>query len=130
MVLHRGGCHCGAVTFEVKAPAELRVELCNCSICSMTAYLHLIVPAVRFRLLSGSDQLECYTFNTGVAQHYFCNHCGIKSYYVPRSNPDGISVNARCLHPETIERIHVSSFDGRNWELHSSELAHLSIDSS
>jgi hypothetical protein len=128
MVVHHGGCHCGAVQFEVEAPAELDVQLCNCSICSMTSYLHLIVPRSRFRLLSGDDSLSTYTFNTGVAQHHFCATCGIKSFYVPRSNPDGVSVNVRCLRPETIAKVRVTSFDGRNWELHAHELADLSVD--
>jgi len=126
MITHRGGCHCGKVRFEVDAPAELEVQLCNCSICAMTAYLHLIVPRARFRLLEGNDELTTYTFNTGVAQHYFCATCGIKSFYVPRSNPDGISVNARCLEPDTISRIHITDFDGRNWEDHAHQLEHLS----
>jgi hypothetical protein len=128
MVMHQGGCHCGAVRFEVEAPAELEVELCNCSICSMTSYLHLIVPRSRFRLLQGDDDLSTYTFNTQVARHYFCRHCGIKSFYVPRSNPDGISVNVRCLDPETIKRVHIRTFDGQNWELNAQALAHLSRD--
>ncbi len=126
MITHRGGCHCGKVRFEVDAPAELEVQSCNCSICAMTAYLHLIVPKTRFRLLTGKEELTTYTFNTGVAQHHFCATCGIKSFYVPRSNPDGISVNARCLEPATISRIHITDFDGRNWEDHAHQLEHLS----
>lgn len=63
----------------------------------MTGYLHLIVPAAAFRQLGGRDALGEYRFNTGVACHLFCRHCGIKPFYVPRSHPDGISVNARCL---------------------------------
>ena len=128
MVIHSGGCHCGAVRFEVEAPAELDAQLCNCSICSMTSYLHLIVPANRFRLLQGEDELATYAFSTGVARHLFCRTCGIKSFYVPRSNPDGISVNVRCLEPATVAEVRVRSFDGRNWELHADELAHLSVD--
>ena len=128
MKTHTGGCHCGRVRFEVEAPAQLEAQLCNCSICSMTAYLHLIVPRSRFRLLQGEDVLTNYTFNTGVAQHRFCSFCGIKSFYVPRSNPDGISVNVRCLDPSTIEKTSVSGFDGRNWEDHARDLEHLSQD--
>lgn len=128
MTTHRGGCHCGRVRFEVDAPAELEVQLCNCSICSMTAYLHLIVPKSRFRLIEGAGHLATYTFNTGVAQHHFCKTCGIKSFYVPRSNPDGISVNARCLEPGTITTIRITDFDGRNWEDHAHQLEHLSRD--
>jgi hypothetical protein len=91
----------------------------------MTSYLHLIVPKDRFHLLKGAEVLSTYTFNTHVARHYFCPTCGIKSFYVPRSNPNGISVNVRCLQPETITQVHISSFDGQNWELHADELAHL-----
>jgi hypothetical protein len=128
LVTHIGGCHCGKVKFEVDAPAELDVHLCNCSICSMTAYLHLIVPANRFRLLQGDEDLATYTFNTGVAQHRFCTHCGIKSFYIPRSNPDGVSVNVRCLEPETIAIVRITDFDGKNWEKHAEELKHFSQD--
>ena len=116
LVTHSGGCHCGAVAFEVSAPSRLRVQQCNCSICSMSGFLHLIVPADRFRLLQGTDRLETYRFNTGTARHLFCRTCGIKSFYVPRSNPDGYSVNVRCLDTSTIESIEVEPFDGRNWE--------------
>jgi len=125
---HRGGCHCGAVAFEVDAPARLTVQECNCSICTMTGFLHLLVPASRFRLLRGSDDLTTYTFNTGAAKHLFCRRCGIKSFYVPRSNPDGYSVNARCLDHSTVERVDVEPFDGRNWEQSAAALRHLSHD--
>jgi len=126
LVTHRGGCHCGNVAFEVDAPARLVAQECNCSICSMTGYLHLIVPANRFRLLRGADQLTTYTFNTGTARHLFCRHCGIKSFYVPRSNPDGYSVNVRCLDHATIEHLTVEPFDGQHWEQSAAALAHLS----
>ena len=115
-VTHRGGCHCGDVAFEVDAPAALHAYDCNCSICAMTGFLHLIVPRARFRLLRGEDRLAEYTFNTGVARHYFCRRCGIKSFYVPRSHPDGISVHVRCLDPSTIASIEVEPFEGRDWE--------------
>jgi hypothetical protein len=126
MVTHRGGCHCGRVRFEVVAPAKIRVDECNCSICSKLGYLHLIVPRSRFRLLRGDDCLTTYTFHTGVAQHTFCSVCGVKSFYVPRSHPEGISVNARCIDPGTISELAVRPFDGANWEAHASELEPLS----
>lgn len=115
-VTHRGGCHCGRVRFEVDAPADLVVDACNCSICTMTGYQHLIVAKERFRLLTSEDALTTYTFNTGVAQHRFCRECGVKSFYVPRSHPDGISVNARCLDRSTVATLRVIAFDGANWE--------------
>lgn len=116
MIKHSGGCHCGAVRFEVLAPARISVSDCNCSICQKSGHVGLIVPRERFTLLSGEDHLERYTFNTGTAQHLFCRTCGIKSFYVPRSHPDGISVNANCLDPATIEGIDSETFDGQNWE--------------
>lgn len=116
LVTHRGGCHCGAVSFEVDAPANLEALECNCSICTMTAFVHLIVPASRFRLLKGEGALTRYTFNTGTARHLFCRHCGVKSFYVPRSNPDGFSVNVRCLAPETIRSVTTRQFDDGNRE--------------
>lgn len=115
-VTHSGGCHCGRVRFEVTAPAAISAAECNCSICAKSGYLHLIVPKSRFRLLAGEESITTYTFNTGVAQHFFCKVCGIKSFYVPRSDPDGISINARCLDPGTVSRMEVRPFDGRNWE--------------
>lgn len=116
MVTHTGGCHCGRVRFEVVAPAHLEVSECNCSICSKTGFLHLIVPKSRFRLLSGAESLHTYRFNTGTAKHLFCTNCGIKSFYVPRSHPDGYSVNARCLDEGTVQGMTVTQIDGRNWE--------------
>jgi hypothetical protein len=116
LVTHRGGCHCGRVRFEVRAPARVEVADCNCSMCSKTGYLHLIVRAGDFKLLSGQDVLTTYTFNTGTAKHLFCPVCGIKSFYVPRSHPDGFSVNARCLDTGTLEEMTVIPCNGREWE--------------
>jgi hypothetical protein len=116
MVTHSGGCHCGSVRFEVLAPAKIEAADCNCSICAMSGYLHLIVPADRFKLISGREALTTYTFNTRAAQHYFCARCGIKSFYVPRSHPDCISVNVRCIDSGTIDSVTVIPFDGRDWE--------------
>ena len=123
---HVGGCHCGRVRFEVEAPAEIDVVECNCSICSKTGFLHLIVPRSQFELLQGAESLSNYTFNTGIAKHLFCQVCGVKSFYVPRSNPDGYSVNARCLEGKTIASMNVRQFDGRRWEDHAEELTALS----
>ena len=116
MNTHKGGCHCGRVRFEIVAPARVSVTDCNCSICSKSGYLHLIVPKSRFRLVSGSEALTEYKFNTGTARHLFCSVCGIKSFYVPRSHPDGYSVNARCLDEGTLEGMTIVSSDGKSWE--------------
>jgi len=127
-VTHSGGCHCGAVAFEVEAPAKIVASDCNCSICRMSGFLHLIVPRSRFHLLQGADELTEYKFNTGTARHLFCSRCGIKSFYVPRSNPGGYSVNVRCLDPRTIEHIEVPLFDDNDREASDASVRDLSIE--
>lgn len=127
-MIFSGSCHCQAVTFEVEAPNSIEVEDCNCSICSKFGFLHLIVAKSKFRLLTGQDTLTTYQFNTGVAKHTFCSQCGAKPFYIPRSNPDGIDVNVRCLDEKPSE-IKIVPFDGQNWEQNAGLLAHKSQES-
>jgi predicted RNase H-like HicB family nuclease len=110
-----GGCHCGRVRFKVTADLDA-VTICNCSICAKKGIWHLIVPPERFELISGKDDLATYQFNTKVAKHHFCKVCGIHPFYVPRSDPDKIDVNARCLDDFDELAITPKRFDGRNWE--------------
>jgi hypothetical protein len=124
----RGSCHCRAVEYEVMVGRQLLVHECNCSVCTKSGYIHLIVPAKDFRLISGKDQLSEYRFNTGRARHLFCSKCGIKSFYVPRSNPDGFSVNVNCLDLPGEVVITVEEFDGQNWEQNADALEHFSKD--
>ena len=110
-----GGCHCGAVRFEAELPEQPVPALdCNCSVCTMTGFLHVIVPHEQFELLSGSEALVSYRLGTGAAEHLFCGRCGVKSFYQPRSHPDSWSLNANCL-DEPVE-LAIEPFDGRNWE--------------
>jgi hypothetical protein len=118
-----GGCHCGMVRFGVLAPDVIEAKECNCSICRRTGYLHLIVEKERFRLLSGEDKITTYRFNTGTAKHHFCSLCGIKSFYVPRSKPDGFSVNVRCLDDGQVTVTRITLFDGQHWEEQMAALA-------
>jgi hypothetical protein len=115
MKTYEGGCHCGRVRFRVTADLD-RVTYCNCSLCSKKGFLHLIVPPQQFEILIGKDELTTYTFNTRTAKHTFCKHCGVHPFYVPRSDPDKIDVNARCLDGVDPATLSVKSFDGRNWE--------------
>lgn len=126
-MLYRASCHCKAIQLEIEAEEPLTAVRCNCSICDKTGFLHVITPASKFRLLEGHDHLSCYTFNTRVAKHYFCKTCGCRPFYIPRSNPDGYSVNARCLDPIPHSLI-VEDFDGRNWEKYAHTLSHLSSE--
>jgi hypothetical protein len=113
--VYRGGCHCGRVAIEVRGVLA-RASQCNCSICTKKAYLHWIVPRENFRLLTPSDDLATYHFNTGVAQHHFCPRCGVASFYIPRSDPDQIDVNVRCLEGVDVTTLEIDHFDGQNWE--------------
>lgn len=115
-VRQSGGCHCGKVRFEVMAPRLVSADQCNCSICSKKAYLHWIVPRETFTLLTPREELATYTFNTGVAKHHFCRTCGVAAFYVPRSDPDKIDVNARCVDDIDPDRLTINQFDGKNWE--------------
>lgn len=126
MTIHRGGCHCGKVRFEIEAPSALEVLECNCSLCQKVGFMHLLVPRSDFRLVSGNDSLTSYRFNTRTANHLFCKVCGVKSFYVPRSHPNDFSVNARCLDEGTVQMMTVTPFDGLNWEAAAEELEPLS----
>ena len=112
---YEGGCHCGRVRFRVRGDLAT-VSECNCSICTMKGILHLVVPRERFELLRGADAITTYLFNTGVAKHTFCRYCGIHSFYTPRSAPDGVSVNVRCLDGVDMTTIKTHPFDGRHWD--------------
>lgn len=124
-MIYKGSCHCQAVTFEVEAPEVIEADYCNCSICTKSGFLHLIVPLKKFSLLSGGDALSNYSFNSGVAKHTFCKICGIKPFYTPRSNPNGIDINIHCLDTQP-QAVTITNFDGQNWEKHAHKLAHKS----
>lgn len=117
-----GGCHCRAVRFRLQLPRCVQVRRCNCSICSMSGYLHLTVAHEDFEWLSGRDEVLEYRFNTGQAQHLFCRHCGVKSFYQPRSHPHAWSVNLNCVTLDEGMDITITDFDGRNWEQHIDEI--------
>ena len=113
----QGGCHCGAVRFEAQVESgEHVVHRCNCSICAMTGFVHLIVAGDQFRLMQGGDALREYRFNTEAARHLFCSRCGVKSFYVPRSHPTGYSINVTCLDHSTGITLREEPFDGQRWE--------------
>ena len=110
-----GGCHCTAVRFRCTLPPEPMPALdCNCSVCSRTGFLHIIVAHSDFTLEQGAEALTSYRFGTGTAEHLFCSVCGVKSFYQPRSHPEAWSVNAHCL--DTPIALAVEQFDGKHWD--------------
>jgi hypothetical protein len=114
---YEGGCHCGRVRFRVTGDLDNVVD-CNCSMCTKKGILHLVVAPEAFEVLSGREELTTYRFNTGIARHTFCRHCGIHPFYVPRSDPNKIDVNVRCLEGEGIDlsKLKPRPFDGQHWE--------------
>nr|XP_027238513.1 centromere protein V-like isoform X1 [Penaeus vannamei] len=126
LVKYTGGCHCGAVRYEVWAPAVLNVIDCNCSICVKKQGRHFIVPLNQFKLLKGHDSLKTYSFNTHMAKHNFCITCGIHPFYIPRSNPDGYGVILSSLDDVTLKKVKMEKFDGKNWESAMQKNSHIS----
>jgi hypothetical protein len=115
MTMHRGSCHCGGIAFEVEGEIGAVLE-CNCSICTKKAYLHWVVPRDAFHLQTAEDAISTYTFNTGIAQHHFCRVCGVAPFYIPRSHPDQIDVNLRCVEGVDLANLPIHRFDGQNWD--------------
>jgi hypothetical protein len=111
-----GGCHCGKVHFRVRFADPRELLDCNCSICTKSGFLHLIVDKAGFTLERGADALTDYRWGSGTAQHLFCSTCGIKSFYIPRSHPDGFSVNWRALDGVEDVKPLIRPYDGKNWE--------------
>jgi len=117
LVVHKGGCHCGRVRWQTQAPVSIVAWKCNCSDCSMRGNVHFIVPACNFQLQEECREwLTTYTFGTHTAKHIFCKICGITSYYIPRSNPDGVAVTVNCVDPGTIRYVELKHYDGKNWD--------------
>ena len=112
---YEGGCHCGTVRFRAIVTQQKAID-CNCSICRKKGFLHLIIPQSDFTLLQGKENLSTYTFNTHTAQHHFCRNCGIHPFYRPRSHPQDIDVNVRCLDGDVLSEFTIETFDGVNWE--------------
>lgn len=113
---HKASCHCGAVKIVFEAPKSLEMLLCNCSICDVLGFQHVMVPKEDVSILSGKDQITTYTFGSHIAKHMFCHICGVKPLYQPRSHPENYSINFRCIQGGTLSISNTIEFDGQNWE--------------
>jgi hypothetical protein len=76
--------------------------------------VHIMVEHEDFELLTGREALASYRFGTATADHLFCRHCGVKSFYQPRSHPNEWIVNANCL--DAPLELEIEQFDGAYWE--------------
>ena len=110
-------CHCRTVRFRVKLTDGFRTaRRCTCSYCRMRGAVAVSADISGISFQAGEEALTLYRFNTGVAQHTFCSTCGIHPFYIPRSDPDKIDVNVRCLDGIDVSKLDVKVFDGKNWE--------------
>lgn len=110
-LLH-GSCHCGAVKFEVRTPIT-PASRCNCSLCRRKGAL--MSPGFagdQLKIVSGEDALTMYQFNTRVAKHYFCKHCGIYPFHQTRKDPLLWRVNLGCLEGVDPYALEASVADG------------------
>ena len=123
---YEGACHCGALQFRLNTRSPSALLRCNCSICELEDFLHWIMPLSHFEWISG--EANTYRFGSGVARHTFCPTCGVKPFYFPRSNPDGVSINARCVPGLNWRALPVDEFDGQHWEQNAATLSHLSSE--
>ena len=112
---YQGSCHCGRVTFEVRADLDHVID-CNCSICRRCGALWHGVADSALRILTGEGDLTLYQFHTRTAKHYFCRHCGVHPFVRPRLAPTAWAVNVRCLDGVDLASLAVREFDGANWE--------------
>ena len=112
---YTGGCHCGAVRYEVNADISHPIA-CNCSMCSKTGTWLCFTPADQFTLKSGEDNLADYQFNKKNIHHLFCKTCGIRSFGRGTS-PNGqetVAINVRCLDNIDLDSIQPKPFNGKD----------------
>lgn len=113
MAMHRGSCHCGAVTFEVDADLN-QPTACNCSMCGRSGTLLVFVPEGSFRQLSGEEALKDYQFGKQHIHHLFCTTCGIKPFAwgLDKEGNKTFAVNVRCVDGVDVQKVEPRWFDG------------------
>lgn len=112
-----GGCHCGAVRYEISGAAR-RHNLCHCRDCRRSAGAPLVGWAAfrdrDFRLTAGTP---CTYASSAEGRRHFCARCGTGLFYTSKSifpgeidlqtatldDPD--AVLAPCAHIQVAERI-------------------------
>jgi hypothetical protein len=112
MKTYTGGCHCGAVTFEVETNLE-KLIACNCSHCEKKVFILNFVDNAKFKLLSGADNLTEYLFNKKAIRHLFCKTCGVQSYAEGVTFPQ-VAINVRCLNDVDTRTLTVTPFEGKD----------------
>lgn len=111
MPLYEGSCHCGKIRFQIDTHI-IELTTCDCSLCNKKNALMVKVQEGKFKLLTGSDSLTEYRWNTDVARHFFCAACGIYTFHKKRSEPNHYSINVRCLDDFAADDVPIRSTDG------------------
>jgi hypothetical protein len=118
--VHTGGCHCGAVRFEVTLEPGFQASRCNCSICSRVAQTGVIVKPAAFRLLAGENAVGSYQWGGNISTRFFCKICGVHCYatgHLEEVGGDFASVNLNCADDIDPNELEIIYWDGRhdNW---------------
>lgn len=129
---YHGSCHCGAVRFEADIDLSAGTLRCNCSICAKARFWPAVVAPDDFRLLQGEAELVTYQFGAKRDGHFFCRHCGIRSFGTGNSPRWGAfyGVSVSCLDDATDEELAgapITYLDGRDdkWDCAPAVTAHL-----
>jgi len=117
---HLGSCHCKAVRFAVEVDLSKGAGRCNCSICTKTSQLGVIVKPEAFELLSGEEHLSTYEWGAKISKRHFCKHCGVLCFgrgFLEQVGGDYVSVNVNALDDVDPALVSTYYFDGRhdNW---------------
>lgn len=115
--IYKGGCHCGAVAYEVETDLGMVIE-CNCSHCSRKGFLLTFVTPDKFTLRSGEDALAEYRFNKHAIAHLFCRTCGVQSFargVTPKTGKEMRAVNVRCLEGVDLTALTITPVDGKSF---------------
>lgn len=130
---YQGSCHCGNIRFEADIDLSKGTGKCNCSFCKKTRNWSAIIQPSAFRLISGSDSLGEYKFNTNSNSHHFCKNCGIRTFtkgFVAEIGGHYVSIYIPALdnvEPHELIEAPLQYFDGlnNNWMNTPGEVRHL-----
>lgn len=117
MKTYKGGCHCGAVRYQVELDLFAPVLECNCSHCQAKGMLLSFTDAANFTLESGEDSLTEYRFNTEKIQHLFCKVCGVQAFgrgHKKDGSPT-VAVNVRSIDDVDIAALKRMPVDGKSF---------------
>jgi hypothetical protein len=117
---HTGGCHCGAVRFEVEIDPSTG-SMCNCTVCTKIATVGAIAKPAAFTLLQGEDSLSTYEWGGRISRRKFCKHCGVHCFafgHLDVLGGDYVGINLNCLDDFDLSKTQLSYWDGRhnNWQ--------------